>query len=140
MPDSIITPAMQAVVGVKGEAQQAAVERGAIERFAQAIDDENPLFPDIAPPTFLRSLGRAIPTLPDGESVPRALDGGSEWTYGAPVRAGDTITFSTQLEQLVEREGRMGPMLLATYLTEYVNQDGEVVATQRNTTIRMPAA
>ena len=131
---------MQAVVGVKGEAQQAAVERGAIERFAQAIDDENPLFPDIAPPTFLRSLGRAIPTLPDGESVPRALDGGSEWTYGAPIRAGDTITFSTQLEQLVEREGRMGPMLLATYLTEYVNQDGEVAATQRNTTIRMPAA
>ncbi len=131
---------MQAVVGAKGEAQQSAVERGAIERFAQAIDDDNPLFPDIAPPTFLRSLGRAIPTLPDGESVPRALDGGSGWTYGAPVRAGDTITFSTQLEQLVEREGRMGPMLLATYLTEYVNQSGEVAATQRNTTIRMPAA
>ena len=140
MPDSIITPAMQAVVGIRGEAQQAAVERGAVERFARAIGDENPLFPDIAPPTFLRSLGRAIPTLPDGESVPRALDGGSEWTYGAPVRAGDTITFSTQLEQLIEREGRMGPMLLATYLTEYVNQNGEVAATQRNTTIRMPAA
>ncbi len=131
---------MQAVVGVKGEAQQATVERGAVERFARAIGDENPLFPDIAPPTFLRSLGRAIPTLPDGESLPRALDGGSEWTYDAPVRAGDTITFSTQLEQLIEREGRMGPMLLLTYLTEYVNQNGEVAATQRNTTIRMPAA
>ena len=131
---------MQAIVGIRGEAQQAAVERGAVERFARAIGDENRLFPDIAPPTFLRSLGRAIPTLPDGESVPRALDGGSEWTYDAPVRAGDTITFSTQLEQLIEREGRMGPMLLATYLTEYVNQNGEVAATQRNTTIRMPAA
>lgn len=131
---------MQAVVGVKGEAQQAAVERGAVERFARAIGDENPLFPDIAPPTFLRSLGRAIPMLPDGESLPRALDGGSEWTYDAPVRAGDTITFSTQLEHLIEREGRMGPMLLLTYLTEYVNQNGEVAATQRNTTIRMPAA
>ena len=140
MPGSIITPAMQAIVGIRGEAQQAAVERGAVERFARAIGDENRLFPDIAPPTFLRSLGRAIPTLPDGESVPRALDGGSEWTYDAPVRAGDTITFSTQLEQLIEREGRMGPMLLATYLTEYVNQNGEVAATQRNTTIRMPAA
>ncbi len=140
MTDSIVTAAMRAAVGARGEAQQAVVERGAVERFAAAIGDGNPLFPDIAPPTFLRSIGRAIPALPDGDSVPRALDGGSEWTYGVPVRAGDTITYSTQLEALVEREGRMGPMLIATYLTEYANQRGEFAATQRNTTIRMPAA
>ncbi len=140
MPDTIITAAMQAAVGAKGEERQAVVERGAIERFAAAIGDDNPLFPDIAPPTFLRSIGRAIPALPDGDAVPRALDGGSEWTYGPPVRAGDSIAYSTQLEALVERQGRMGPMLIATYFTQYVNQRGEVVATQRNTTIRMPEA
>ena len=140
MPDSIITPAMQAAVGVRGEPQEAPVERGAVERFAAAIGDDSPLFPGVAPPTFLRSMGRAVPPLPDGESVPRALDGGSEWSYGEPVRPGDTITTTTCIETLVERQGRMGPMIIATYLTEYVNQRGELAAAQRNTVIRMPAA
>lgn len=136
---SILTPAMQAAVGADGEPQSALVERGAIERFAAAIGDPNPVYPDVAPPTFLRSVGRAIPPLPDGESAPRALDGGSEWTYGEPVRPGDVITSVAMMESLVEREGRMGPMLIATYLTRYENQRGELAATQRNTIIRMPA-
>lgn len=139
MAESVLTPAMQAAVGRNGEQRSVTVERGAIERFARAIGDGNPAFPDIAPPTFLRSVGLAIPAFPDGESVPRVLDGGSEWTYGEPVRPGDTITFTTQMETLVEREGRMGSMLIATYLTTYTNQRGEVAATQRNTVIRMPA-
>jgi len=135
----ILTPAMQAAVGADGEPQSALVERGAIERFAAAIGDPNPAYPDVAPPTFLRSVGRAIPPLPDGESAPRALDGGSEWAYGEPVRPGDVITSVATMESLVEREGRMGPMLIATYLTRYENQRGELAATQRNTIIRMPA-
>ena len=137
---AILTSAMQAAVGRDGEPRTAIIERGAIERFASAIGDGNPAYPDVAPPTFLRSVGLAIPPLPDGESVPRALDGGSEWTYGEPVRPGDAITFVTQMEALIEREGRMGPMLIATYLTRYTNQRGELAATQRNTVIRMPAA
>ena len=137
---SILTPAMQAAVGIDGEARTAIIERGAIERFAAAIGDDNPAYPDVAPPTFLRSVGLAIPALPDGETAPRVLDGGSEWTYGEPVRAGDAITYVTQLEALIEREGRMGSMLIGTYVTRYTNQRGELAATQRNTLIRMPAA
>lgn len=137
---AILTPAMQAAVGIDGEARTALIERGAIQRFAAAIGDDNPAYPNVAPPTFLRSVGLAIPTLPDGESVPRVLDGGSEWTYGEPVHPGDSITFVTQMETLMEREGRMGSMLIATYLTRYTNQRGELAATQRNTVIRMPAA
>lgn len=136
---SILTPAMQAAVGKDGEPRSALVERGAIERFAAAIGDPNPAYPDAAPPTFLRSVGVAIPPLPDGERAPRVLDGGSDWTYGEPARPGDVITFVTTMESLVEREGRMGPMLIATYLTRYENQRGELAATQRNTLIRMPA-
>ena len=137
---SILTPAMQAVVGRDGEPQTTIIERGAIKRFAAAIGDDNPAFPDVAPPTFLRSVGTVIPSLPDGETVPRVLDGGSEWAYGEPVRPDDTITFVTQLETLIEREGRMGSMLIGTYVTRYTNQRSEHVATQRNTLIRMPAA
>ena len=116
------------------------VERGAVERFAQAIGDDNPAYPDVAPPTFLRSVDRAVPDLPDGDALPRVLDGGSAWTYHVPVRPGDAITIATKLETLAEREGRMGPMLICTYLTEYTNQRGELVATQRGTLIRMEPA
>ncbi len=137
---SILTPAMQAAIGRDGEPRTTIVERGAIERFAAAIGDDNPAYPDVAPPTFLRSVGLAIPALPDSEAVPRVLDGGSEWTYGEPVRPGDAITFVTQMETLIEREGRMGSMLIATYVTRYTNQRGELAAAQRNTLIRMPAA
>jgi hypothetical protein len=134
---SLITSAMHEAVGVIGEQKTAVIERGAIIRFAEAIGDTNPAYPDVAPPTFLRSLGRAVPDLPDADSVPRALDGGSEWTYGSPVLAGDTVHIATTLDSVREREGKMGGMIIADYVTQYVNQHGETVATQRNTVIRM---
>jgi hypothetical protein len=124
---------MYAAVGVIGEQKAAIIERGAIIRFG----DANPAYPEVAPPTFLRSLGRAVPNLPDADSVPRALDGGSEWIYGPPVLAGDTVHIATTLDSLREREGKMGGMIIADYVTQYVNQHGETVATQRNTVIRM---
>lgn len=140
MPNPIITPAMREAVGRAGAPRTTAIERGAIARFAEAIGDPNPAYPDVAPPTFLRSLGVAVPDLPGAEALPRVLDGGSEWTYHVPVRPGDEITAVTTLEALAEREGRLGTMLIATYATSYTNQHGELVATQRSTAIRMGPA
>ena len=90
----------------------------------------------IAPPTFLRSLARAIPPLPDADRVPQVLDSGSAWQYRLPVYSGDRITVITRLDSLTERAGRLGQMLLAQYVLEYTNQRGELVAIQRNTLIR----
>ncbi len=137
MPDSVITPAMRRAIGHAGQPRTAVVERGAIARFAEAIGDPNPAYPDVAPPTFLRSLGSAVPDLPGAGALPRVLDGGSEWTYHVAVAPGDAITAVTTLEALAQREGRLGAMLFATYLTGYTNQRGELVATQRSTAIRM---
>ena len=140
MPNPIITPAMREAVGRAGTPRTAAIERGAIARFAEAIGDPNPAYPDVAPPTFLRSLGGDVPDLPGAEALPRVLDGGSEWTYHAPVRPGNVITAVTTLEALAEREGRLGTMLIATYATDYTKEHGQLVATQRSTTIRMGPA
>ena len=140
MPDSVITPTMREPIGRAGEPSTAAVERGAIARFAEAIGDPNPAYPEVAPPTFLRSVGGAVPDLPGAETLPRVLDGGSEWTYHVAVKPGDSVTAVTTLEALAEREGRLGTMLVATYATDYTNQRGELVATQRNTVIRMGPA
>jgi acyl dehydratase len=146
--DSLITLAMQQAVGQIVSTEVAGVERGAIRRFAEAIEDLNPLYMDesaarssgyrdvIAPPTFFRSLQTATPTMPDGDIVPRLLDGGSAWEYFEPVCAGDRITLATTMESLTERRGRLGKMLFIVYATEYTNQDGNPVAVQRNTIIR----
>ena len=140
MPDFVITPTMREAVGRVGAPRTAPIERGAIARFAEAVGDPNPAYPDVAPPTFLRSLGGAVPDLPGAESLPRVLDGGSEWTYHAPVRPGDLITAVMTLEALAAREGRLGTMLIATYATDYMDQRGALVATQRSTVIRMGPA
>ena len=146
--ESIITPAMHKLVGHATPPETVEIERGAIVRFAEAVGDTNPLFNGgqaassagsggiVAPPTFLRSLPGNVPQLPDAETVPRVLDGGSAWEYFEPVRPGDRITMVRRLESLTEREGRLGVMILGVYVVEYTNQDGVLVATQRSTIIR----
>ncbi len=146
--ESIITPAMQEAVDRSTPPETVEIERGAIVRFAEAVGDTNPLFTGdrassgdgsggtVAPPTFLRSLPGTVPPLPDAETLPRVLDGGSAWEYFEPVRPGDRITMVRRLESLTEREGRLGKMLLGVYVVEYTNQDGKLVATQRSTIIR----
>ena len=52
------------------------------------------------------------------------------------VRPGDQITVVSRLEPLKERQTRLGPTLLTTYLIQYADQDGSQVAAQRNTLIR----
>ena len=138
----------QAMVGRESERVCIVVERGAIRRFAEAIDDPNPLWTDeaaarrsryggiIAPPTFLRSIPRAVPSMPELESLKRTLDGGSEWRYEEPVRAGDTITAVTRVANVNQRRLSIGPAVFVSAETTYTNQLGQTVAAQRSTMIR----
>ncbi|MBI2847399.1 MAG: MaoC family dehydratase N-terminal domain-containing protein [Chloroflexi bacterium] len=136
-------------IGTKGKAVSTEVEKGAVRRFAEAIDDPNPLWTDgaharktrygsiIAPPTFLRSLPKDDPRDRLMKEIPykRGLDAGSEWEYFEPVRPGDIITSITTLTDIFERAGRLGPMLFLIVKTTYKNQLRRVVATQRSTRI-----
>jgi acyl dehydratase len=144
--DSVITPEMKAAIGIESEPVSYDVEKGAIIKFAQAIGDNNPLFNDeqaarksrhggiIASPTFMRSLiSNSPPSFKSPYSA--ALDGGSEWEYFEPVRAGDHITVTTKIADLFERPGRLGNMLFTIRETKYVNQFDTTVALQRTTGI-----
>ena len=148
MPDkSVITDEMRAHLNVESEPITYDVEKGAVIKFAQAIGDPNPLFQDekaarhgpygglIAPPTFLRSLipGEAKKEFP--RPFPNNLDGGSEYEFFEPIRVGDRITVTRAIVDLTEREGRLGTMLFTTAETRYVNQLGQLAATQRTTGI-----
>ena len=124
------------------------VEKGAIARFSEAIEDPNPLWTDevsarrsryggiIATPTFLRNLRTERLELPFEEQFQRVLDGGSDWEYFEPVRPGDRITAVSRITDMQERSGRMGVMIITSTVTTYTNHFNQVVATQTTTGIR----
>ena len=148
-PATFLTEEMrQQAVGVESTPTTVEVEKGAIIEFAQAIGDDNPVFNDeivarntrygglIAPPTFLRSVIVERPEYMFEMPYDRLLDGGSEWEYFEPVRAGDRITAVSRITDMSERTGRMGLMVMTTYVITYRNQFDQVVATQASTSIR----
>jgi acyl dehydratase len=145
--DTIITSEMRAFIGMESRPITYDIEKGAIARFARAIGDLNPHYLDeraargsrfgviIAPPTFLRSLipGRYPSRFPDPFSF--VLDGGSQYRFTEPVRAGDRITVVRRIAGLSEKSGRLGAMLFRVQEITYTNQLGLVAATQETTTI-----
>ena len=137
----------QQAIGLEGPPTTTEVEKGAIIKFAQAIGDDNPVFNDeeaaresryggiIAPPTFLRSVASSRPELPFDFPFNRRLDGGSEWEYFEPVRPGDRITTVARIDDISERKGRLGLMIIMSTVVTYRNQFDKVVATQTGTGI-----
>jgi acyl dehydratase len=148
MANKYVTEEAIKQIGKAGEARTIEVERGAIRRFAEAIGDPNPLFNDeasarntrfggmIAPPTFCRSLGAAIPEIKIGMGEFRGLDGGSEWEYFEPIRPGDRISVVSKIADIRESAGRLGAMVFITVETSYTNHYNQLCALQRSTVIR----
>ncbi|MBI2916887.1 MAG: MaoC family dehydratase N-terminal domain-containing protein [Chloroflexi bacterium] len=144
----LVTETVRKFIGAKSEAVTMDIEEGHIRRFADAIQDPNPLYHDrvaarasryggiIAPPAFLRAIRMVLPKVDLNLPLTRLLDGGSDWEYYHPVRAGDTITAVTRLADIREREGRAGKMVFVIHETTYTNQLRQVVARQRSTMIR----
>ncbi len=65
----------------------------------------------------------------------RILDGGMEYEFFCPVRAGDTITTSSMIKDIIGREGQTGKMAFVIIDTVYTNQNGDLVAKTRQTSI-----
>jgi hydroxyacyl-ACP dehydratase HTD2-like protein with hotdog domain len=76
------------------------------------------------------------PELPFDLPFERLLDGGSDWEYFQPVRAGDQITAVGRVSDISERSGRVGLMVFIKTMITYRNQFDEIAATQTNTLIR----
>ncbi|MDA1218716.1 MAG: MaoC family dehydratase N-terminal domain-containing protein [Chloroflexi bacterium] len=148
-PTSFLTEEMrEQAIGTESKSVTMEVEKGAIVNFAQAIGDGNPLYNDevaagqteygtlIAPPTFLRCMRAVQPNIPFDLPFERLLDGGSDWEYFQPVRAGDQITAVAEVADISERAGRIGLMIFIKTLITYRNQFDQISATQTNTLIR----
>lgn len=130
-----------------------------IKRFAQAIDDPNPLYCDqeyaektiyggiIAPPLFCQSM--AYDDVPVEElrqdcspreleapfKTERVLGGGSQFTIGEPVRPGDRITVRKKMKEVYKKQGRSGELIFVVVENIWTNQNGQMVAQELATYI-----
>ncbi|MBP39177.1 MAG: MaoC family dehydratase N-terminal domain-containing protein [Dehalococcoidia bacterium] len=145
--DTVITDELRSFIGLESIGVTYDIERHAVERFAAAIGDPNPLYSDrevaestsygslIAPPTFFRSLLPDNLPNPFPEPFAHVLDGGSKYRFNEPVRVGDQITVVRKIVDLFEKHGRMGTMLFKVAEISYTNQEARLVGTQTTTTI-----
>jgi acyl dehydratase len=120
------------------------VSREKIKEFADAIGDVNPIYlsaeaakaagyPDvIAPPTFLMIVNlkatNAIIHDPElGLDYGRMVHGDQSFSYVRPVHAGDRLTVTAHVEDIMTRAGNDFLWIRADIRTE----DGEPVCTAR---------
>jgi acyl dehydratase len=109
----------------------------------------------IAPPGFLASVWFWEGAVKTGEEKPGSkppglfglmqslvdagygsvIDSGIDFEFFKPVKAGDTITLQAVIKDARERSTAEGSMVFLVTDTTFTNQDGDVVATSRWTTI-----
>lgn len=62
---------------------------------------------------------------------PKLLHGEQEFIYHRPIRVGDRLTVEQREGDVTHKEGRQGLMTFRDLITEYRDQDGELVVTAR---------
>jgi acyl dehydratase len=152
---SLITDELRKLIGVSSGSIVSKVEEGAIQRYAQAIGDPNPLYNDpdfakktnysrlLAPPGFTgwpiktgRPTERLLESLAKAGAPSRGLDGGIEFEFIEPVGAGDVLTATTKIANIIERETSLGKTMFTTVEATFVNQKGDVALKSRSTYIQ----
>jgi acyl dehydratase len=137
-------------IGVELQLGTYEIEKGMIRKFAQAVDDPNPLWQSeeyasksnyrgiVAPPTFTIAIGfelfqeQALGPLFLEETV---VNGGTELEQFQPIRPGDVISVSTKIANVYEHEGKKGKRRYVNFETSYHNQRSELVARWRTIAI-----
>jgi hypothetical protein len=110
------------------------VEAGRVRDYLAALDEPADLAPGAPVPLlFLLSFGR---TRRPGGNKGGAVNAGDEYRFFAPVHVGDIIITSARLADIEERQGKRGPIYLATTEIEYRNQRSELVGTRRTGVLR----
>jgi acyl dehydratase len=144
------------LIGPIGEPQIWEVERGAIRRFADAIDDPNPLYRDVeyarnskygtimAPTGFcgwptkgglMESMGSIMGPMVNA-GYPVIVDAGVEFESFVPIRAGDILSCHSKITNIAEKTTKSGKgMLMLTAEANFLNQNGDKALTVRSSFI-----
>jgi len=148
----VVSDSLKQLIGQKEPPVVFKIEEGAIQRYAQAVGDSNPLHSDVefaaqsrwgrvmAPPGFTGwpisagfDLFKLFEKLAKAGAPMGLLDGGVEYDFLAPVGAGDTLIAEIMVAGIEGRETKMGPTMVTTLQSTYTNQRGAVVLITRNT-------
>jgi acyl dehydratase len=143
--DSLITDDLRKLIGIALDTIVFKVEEGAIQRYARAIGDPNPLYSDpdfasktrhgrlLAPPGFTGWPVRAgldmfklVEMLTKAGAPARLLDGGIEFEFTEPIGAGDILTATTKIASITERDTKLGKTMFATLETTFVKGEGDL--------------
>jgi acyl dehydratase len=111
------------------------VERGAIRKFADAVQDQTPacVRGDIAPPTFPTTFRMTVPGLTF--ELARVLHGAQEYRYERPIRAGDRLRCRVRVADVYRRHGSLGEMTFLILAMEGTDESGSPVFTGTTTAI-----
>lgn len=151
---SIITDELRKLIGTTVDPVILRVEEGAIQRYAQAIGDSNPMFNDVgyakkskhgrllSPPGFFGwpikgeiGIFKLIQALMNAGAPPMLLDGGAEFDFFEPIGAGDILSAGAKIASMSEKESKSGRMLITTVEIPVLNQNGDVALIGRMTFI-----
>jgi acyl dehydratase len=161
MPSKSLDELEEMIGTTKKTAVDLTVEAGKVEEFASALSDDNPAhrdeqaanqqgfdhvpapltflqtewFPRYKPPKFSEGL-----LFDFGFEQSRLLHGEQEFEFERPILVGDTLTGTTELVDVYQREGdRGGQMTFAVEETRFRDDNGDLVATKRTTIIEREA-
>jgi acyl dehydratase len=123
------------LIGRESEVVLFEVERGAIRKFADAVQDQTPacVRGDVAPPTFPTTFRITIPGL--SYDLARVLHGAQEYRYERPLRAGDRVRCRVRVADVYQRQGRLGEMTFLILAMEGTDESGTPVFTGTTTAI-----
>ncbi len=124
-----------------------------IANFCAAVGETNPLYTDpvaaasgpfggiIAPPAFVAGFRYADDVFEEIPAFSRGgLMGGIDLELEAPIRPGDSISVSSEVEEIYEKTGRTGMMIFAVVRSTLTNQRGKVVARVYHRMMNRPRA
>jgi acyl dehydratase len=151
MAEFVLTEDLKKLIGTAEPPLVYKVEEGAIQRYAGAVGDANPMHNDVeyaarsgfgrlkAPPSFTGwpvtsgfDMFQLVEKLIAAGAPRGNLDGGVEYEFKAPVGAGDILVAVIKIANIEGKETRMGPTMLTTVEITYTNQHGEVALIARN--------
>ena len=147
--ESLITPAMEAAIGIEGEPREVTVDKELVLRLMHALDEEDeeliaaveagdatypiPTYALLTTSTSQRQM--SVPDAPE-----RALMAADAWEVKADIHLGDTMTIVPRLAEIQERiGGRVGHSLFIHHEWVYTNQDDVEVARVRRTVAHFQA-
>ena len=137
--EPVVSEELESLLNVEFGPEVYEIEKGMVRKFTESIEDDNPAWREVTPPTFPAAL---IPTellhrLFNAKTpLTRLLNGTSDLEYLQPIKIGDVISVTARLIRLRQVAGKDGPTLFMFTEATYTNQRGEVAVKGKNTYIK----